>query len=297
MISTQDLVSSISAESPGVFQARLTLTSGLPVTTADVTAAGTIYLTPFRGNTISLYNGSTWDHVALTQISLALTATDAKPYDVWVYNNGGTPTLETTVWTDDTTRATALAYQDGVLSKTGTLTRRYVGSFYASGTNMTEDSKHKRYLWNYYNRVPRQMQYLEATNTWGFSNAAADPWRQVLGSTDRQLNFILGVAEDMVQANSLVGLASDTDGDIYNSGIGLDSTTVCSTDCIHSQYSPGASALSEEHWLVANYRGYPTAGRHRLVWMEGGPDDNVTWYGDIGTPLTVQSGIHGTVWA
>ena len=39
---------------------RLTLTSGTPVTTNDVTAATTIYYTPYKGNAIQLYNGTNW---------------------------------------------------------------------------------------------------------------------------------------------------------------------------------------------------------------------------------------------
>ena len=37
---------------------RLSLTTALPVTTADVTAAGTLYAVPKTGNRISLYNGA-----------------------------------------------------------------------------------------------------------------------------------------------------------------------------------------------------------------------------------------------
>src|SRR6185436_9706895 len=41
-----------------VCDGRLTLTSGTPVTTGDVTAATTLYFTPNGGNQIALYTGS-----------------------------------------------------------------------------------------------------------------------------------------------------------------------------------------------------------------------------------------------
>ena len=105
---------------------RLTLTSATPVTPADVTGATTIYCTPYKGNQIALYDGSSsWNTRTSAEFSLALgTLTSGKPYDVFCYDNAGTPTLEFLAWTNDTTRATALVYQDGVLVKSGATTRR-----------------------------------------------------------------------------------------------------------------------------------------------------------------------------
>jgi hypothetical protein len=137
---------------------RLTLTTGVPVTTADVTGATTIYCTPYRGNTIALYDGTNWNMRTSSEFSLALgVLTASRPYDVFCYDNAGVPTLEFTAWTNDTTRATALVMQDGVLSKTGALTRRYLGTFYTTATTTTEDSATKRLLINYYHQVERPL--------------------------------------------------------------------------------------------------------------------------------------------
>lgn len=113
---------------------RLTLTSGTPVTTSDVTNASTIYCSPFSGNLISLYDGSNWVTYSSNEFSLALgTLTNATPYDVFCYSNSGVPTLEFLAWTNTTTRATNLVYQDGILCKSGALTRRYLGTFFNAG--------------------------------------------------------------------------------------------------------------------------------------------------------------------
>src|ERR1700675_30718 len=125
---------------PIVNELRLTLTTGVPVTTSDVLAAGTLYLTPYIGKHISLYDGTIWQVLLTAEISLALTLTNGKPYDIFAFINAGVPALEILVWTDDVTRATALAYQDGVLVKSGAVTRRYLGTLYATSANQTEDS-------------------------------------------------------------------------------------------------------------------------------------------------------------
>ncbi len=44
----------------GLCEGRLTLTSGSPVVSGDQTAKTTVYFTPYKGNRISLYNGSGW---------------------------------------------------------------------------------------------------------------------------------------------------------------------------------------------------------------------------------------------
>ncbi len=112
---------------------RLTLTSGVAVTTTDVVNAQTIYCTPYNGNTISLYNGTNWVLYSSVEFSLALGTLSTGMYDVFCYANSGIPTLEYLAWTNDTTRATALVLQDGILCKTGALTRRYLGTFYNAG--------------------------------------------------------------------------------------------------------------------------------------------------------------------
>lgn len=174
----------------------MTLTSGVPVTTSDVTAAGTIYFTPFQGNRISLFNGTEWCSLAFTEVSLSLTLTSAKNYDVFGYNNNGALTLElSSAWTNDTTRANALTTQDGIYVKSGATTRRYLGTLRASGTNTTEDSKSKRYLWNLYNRRSKKLYVTEATASWTYSSAVWRPWNN---NTANRVEYVCGLSEDTV---------------------------------------------------------------------------------------------------
>lgn len=275
-----------------VCNGRLTLTSGTPVTTSDVTAASTIYFTPYRGNQVALYSGSAWVIHTLTERSLALSGlTSGRPYDVFLYDNAGTLTLELLAWTSDTARATALAYQDGVLVKSGAATRRYLGTLYTTGTSTTEDSKTKRYLWNYAieNRVKRVMRAYESTASWTYNSAT---FRGANNTTAARLNFVIGVAEDAVTAvYSVNGYSTNaTVLQVLIVGIGLDSTTTISSDATQGRVPVSAYVLYNT--AISHYDGVPGIGLHYLQALEAGIGSGTapTWYG--GTNLC---SIMGTV--
>lgn len=268
---------------------RLTLTTVTPVTTADVTAATTLYFTPYKGDALALYDGtSAWTIFNFTELSIAIPATNNTMYDVWVYNNAGVPTLEVLAWTNDTTRATALVKQNGVLVKSGATTRRYVGSFRTTGTvGQTEDSLAKRYVWNYYNRVIRSMKVVDGTDSWTYSTAA---FQQANANAANQLDFVIGVSEDSVFAQSISqGKSSGVTLRNIRSGIGLDSTTVNSA-VIQGWINVDTTAVGL--WASSYFDAPIAVGRHILVWLErGGGADTQTFYGDNGG--VGQTGIQG----
>lgn len=274
-------------------QGRLTLTTNVPVTTSDVTAATTLYFTPYKGNQISLYDGSTtWNTRALTQISIAVPATTNTMYDVFCYDNAGTPTLELTAWTNDTTRATALAFQDGIYVKSGVTTRRYLGSFRTTGSSgQTEDSVIKRYVWNYYNRVLRAMSVIDTTDSWNYTLAA---FRQSNANAANQLDLVIGVSEDSVFAQAYSMAFNASAGVNVSAGIGIDSTTVNS-----AQTRPSSGILSggKASIVMATYNGLIAEGRHYLPWLEySQASGTTTWLGDGGGALR-QTGITGSILA
>lgn len=197
---------------------RLTLTSGTPVTTADVTAAGTLYYAPYIHDYIMLYSGSAWQAIQFTERSLALTLTSGNTYDVFGYNNAGTLTLETLIWTNPTTRATALVRQNGRLVKSGDATRLYLGTIYASGANTTEDSVSKRFVWNQYNRAPRNVLKQETTASWTYAVSA---WQQTRATSTNQIECVIGIA-DTASFFEYVSMNSGGEG---TQGIGIDSNT------------------------------------------------------------------------
>lgn len=287
---TTDVRGLMWAMAPG---GRLTLTTAVPLTTADVTGAGTLYYTPYVGSTIALYNGTTWVLYPFTERSLALTLTSGKNYDVFLYDNSGTLTLElSAAWTNDTTRADALTTQNGVTVKSGATTRRWLGTIRASGSNTTEDSFAKRFVWNAHNRRRRPMRVLETTDSWNYSTATM---RQANGAAANQLDFVIGSDDDGVEA-TVLALVSNNNNDVtLVSAIGLDSTSAAAPGCLIGYQN---SAGNRVRVNTSTLRTFTGIGRHTLVWLEySGATATTTWYGDIGTPLIAQSGITGTVYA
>ncbi len=268
---------------------RLTLTSGVPVTTSDVTGAATVYYTPYIGNNISLYDGADWNVLTFTELSIAVPATTDTVYDFFIYDNAGTATPELQPWTNTTTRAVGLVRQDGVYVKASDATRKYVGSFSTTSVaGQTEDSLANRYLWNYYNRVNRAMKATDATASWTYSLTA---YRQARASTANQLNFLLGKSEDDVLAHvTHKGINSTITQRAIGAGIGLDRRNANDAITYINQLVTNAFALL----VVADYVGLPAEGRHYLAWLEvGAGGDTQTFVGDNGP--TLATGITGNV--
>ncbi|MDQ3231196.1 MAG: hypothetical protein M3Q07_05190, partial [Pseudobdellovibrionaceae bacterium] len=137
---------------------RLSLVSNDPYPTSNATAASVLYYTPHMHNRIGLYDGTNWNIRAFTELSLTLSGlTSARNYDVFIYDNSGTPTLELTAWTSNTVRATVLARQDGVFVRSGATTRRYVGTIRTTGATTTESSLTRRFVYNHYNKLPHNL--------------------------------------------------------------------------------------------------------------------------------------------
>lgn len=265
-----------------IVQGRLSLTSGTPVTTADVTAATTVYWT-CGGSTscqISLYDGANWNIRTFTELSIAVPSTTNVVYDVMIQDNGSSaPTLVLAQWTNDVTRSVALATQNGVLLWTGVLTRRYVGTFRTTGiTGQTEDSFAKRYLWNFYNRAMRPMYRQDPTGNWNYTTAT---YRQANANTANQLDFVIGVSEETVHVIYVSAFSNTGSGVPVQNGIGFDSTNSLNTtqDFGGQTYSPAAITIAQ---VTSTYQGIPTIGRHFLVMLEySTASGTTTWYGTL----------------
>lgn len=274
-----------------VCDGRLTLATATPVTTADQTAKSTVYFTPYKGNRIALYDGTDWRLLTFAELSIAVPNQASKLYDVFAYINAGVVALElSAAWASDTARTDALALQNGVYVKSGTTTRRYLGTFRTTtAAGETEDSLAKRYVWNYYNRVTRLMQALEPENAWTYNTV--DTWRQANANSANQLDFVVGINEERVKAEvqtSALGAAANA----VFLGIGLDSTTVSSAQIMPRIVTAGAGYVFP---MIATYQGHSGIGRHFLAWLEATQDaGGTTFYGDSGF-TKVQCGIVGEI--
>jgi hypothetical protein len=189
-------------------QGRLTLASGDPCPTANQTAKTTLYYTPYIGNHISLHDGNRWVLHTFSELSLNISAyTASKPYDIWIYSNAGTPTLDSTVWTSDTARATGLALTDGVYRKDGSSLYRYLGTIRITGTTgQCEDSYNNRFVWNYYNRIKRIGMTGNTSTYWTYTVAAGRECNAGTGSL--RFTYVVGVPEIVIQMETSLYMGS-----------------------------------------------------------------------------------------
>lgn len=292
---TQTIVLAIQSVTPSTLplgcQGRITLTTGVAVTTTDVTAATTVYYTPYKGSRCSLYDGTNWQTVSFTEKSLALgTDTTGFNYDLFGYLSSNTLAIERLVWTNDTTRATTLTLVNGMWTKTGDSTRLYLGTYRTTGAGQTEDSFAKRFVWNYFNRVPREMRVLEATDTWNYSTATI---RQANGSTANQLAAVIGIAEVSVRIQIMAVAASTATNEIFSVGVGVDVTNAFTTGGLRGRST--SMVANSATPVTASYEAYPAIGYHFFAWLERpSAVGTTTWTGDDGGAL-VQSGISGWI--
>ncbi len=276
---------------------RLTLTTGVPVTTADVTAAGTLYYTPDLDGTIWLYVSGVWTRYVTAEVSLSLATagpggsalTSGKPYDVFAYYSGGVA-LEVVAWSNGTTRVTGIDRQNGVRVKSGDSSRLYLGTIYTTGTTTTEDSAAKRFVWNAYNRAPRHLVVVESAASWSWTTAS---WQV---SNANAANCFETVSGDGIElgACALSGNDSGTTGQVFAAGIGIDSTSVnSSTITGDTTRGAGLSVTMCE----AKYDGYIAAGYHKISWLEFGAAGISNWYGRLGVANQFQTGMVGKILA
>jgi hypothetical protein len=269
---------------------RLTTESGVPVSTLDRTAQGTLYYTPFIHNNIYTYTGSAWQAKVFSEISLSLTITSGKNYDVFI-NSGANALSLSSAWTNDTTRADALGTQDGVTVLGSDHSKLWLGSIRASGTNVTEDSRGgtvsqvggKRFVWNTYNQVARTILAIDTAASWTYSTATI---RQAHGASGNKVEYITGFASDLIEANVIASVVSSGANTVAAAaGVGIDTTTSFTglTGLIEAQ----AGVLIFP--LISQYKGSPGLGYHYASWNEIGMDVASIF---LGTSLgSAQSGI------
>lgn len=265
-----------------------------PVMTADSTTLSTIFLCQYKGNHISLFDGVNWQDTApASEVSLAVTGrTTDLPFDIFAFLSAGVVTLEFLDWTNATTRATALVRLDGVLVKSGANTRRYMGSCRArSATTFHwvragDDLPCKLDLFNNDNRIDVNFTLRALTNTWNYTLAT---WRQAQASANYQLDIMVGLQEESLEASLMVSSRNSTISIAREVGIGFDTTTAF-TGTTGETTNEVASITAH---AVARIAHQPTIGRHFYSWNEiSTATGTCTWVGDDGA-LRIQSGMTG----
>lgn len=237
-----------------------------------------LYFVPFGGNSITLYNGATWDVLASDRVSLNTSGVvSGSNYDVFAYNNAGALALElSAAWTDDTTRADSLTRVDGTLTKTADSTRRYVGTVRSKSSGYVGGNFSflgEVYVWNFYNRLPLAARIVESTDTWTYINPNS-AWRQVRASTANSIKIVTGDPTLVtVRATGLAYVGATGAGNMAAVGVGVDSTTANSAQV----YGGNPNSTSLFMTLTAEYKGYPGIGYRPIYWLETGVGGAVTY--------------------
>lgn len=249
-------------------------------------SGSTVYFSPYCGNGIALYTGtgSIWELITSAEVNIALgTLTANLPYDVYAYNVAGVLTLELVAWTSDSVRATAIVRQDGIYCKTGTLTKRYVGTIRTDSTTtcimdyggLVNNVGGKWFVWNADNRVRTAINVHDQTANWTYSTNA---WRQARGNAGNQVETIVGFEAESLSVMACVGIqtsGSSTQGVI---GIGLNATTTANITGYRSQ---SVSTGGDQDTITAHLEQTLTAGYVAITWLETSSNGTitVTWTG------------------
>lgn len=293
---------------PPIPQGRLTLTAALPVLSAAVTAATTIYYTPYCGSIIPLYNSATGRFhpqvfAELTNDTTASSTGKAGPaavttnsnYDLFVWNDAGTIRLTRgPAWTSSTARGTGAGTTQisrvvGLWSNTVAITNgpgaglgTYVGTVRSDGSSQINWKPNPAAaagggnallgVFNAYNRVQVGAASTDTTANWAYGTAT---WRPANNSTSQRVSYIDGLAEVYVdsQYDIVLNNGSASEATI---GINRDSTTATPTPAVTMSSGPGTFAVPTS---VAT-KFVPSIGWHYLQPMEFASGAGPSWYGD-----------------
>lgn len=299
---------------------KLTLTTGVATTEADVTGATSIFATPASHDYVEIYDATNWVPYQCVELTLALDSNSGhtgyhqsgKNFFLGVINDSGTRRLASSVaWSGDTTIGTGAGTAEteifeGRLVNKVAMTVRFgsvsgntvsvaarqmtiIGGFRASADGQTEDSFAKRFLSNIFLTSRRPMKATETTDTWTYSTSS---FRQANGASANRLQYFSAAAGMEVHAIAAgAAITSTATARTVATGIGIDSTTVNS-----ASFNVGLNTINTIFAaMTAVYNGYPGIGYHAVNWLEfGGGTDTQTWLGDGGS-TAFNYGISGYV--
>lgn len=231
---------------------RITLTSGAPVMTGNVPGATSVFVTPYKGNTIPTFDGTNMNPTPFAEVSQATTDATKSPaavaaskvYDIFCWVDAGTNRCTRgPAWTNDTTRGYTLTLTLGIYLNTSSVTNgpaalrgTWVGAIRSNGSSTIDwnlggaDTAASLYVYNYYNQKTFKPVVSTATASWTYATATV---RQVNANANYQINFLAGASEDFYDAtyrdlmsgtsavNCLVGVALDATNTFSGSSGGI----------------------------------------------------------------------------
>ncbi len=230
---------------------------------------------PYNGDQISLWTGSAWVARTFVETSIPLgTLTNDQGYDVFCFNNAGTPAFELLAWTSKSARATAITLQNGIPVKTGDATRRLVGSFLTDSTTTTIDDAGgiasqvggKRYVSNADNPVRFPLRQFDGTASYTYHIVT---WRQQQGVAGNKVEVFTCLPRSFSATYTCTGVSSATNVGL-NTGVNIDSITA-------QPYTTGTLVGTSVFGVMTNtYETVVLAGYHFAAGMECATNTNAT---------------------
>jgi hypothetical protein len=235
-------------ESPG----RLSLYSGAPVYASGLMSGKNfLYYNPYNGSTISLYENNNWvEYDCSKPVQYNITGiASGQLFDVYMAGlNGASGSLFMTLgsaWTSGGNRTNPV-YQDGILVEPF-FKYRYLGTILTTAQGLTEDTKFKRFVWNYDNRVTKTLYCTDSTQH-TYNSPTPRAWD--LNSGNR-LQFVQGIEGLGASTSCMVasyvtpgatsinsfesaGVFSGTNYNVYNTFTGLywDTSLMMVGECV-----------------------------------------------------------------
>jgi hypothetical protein len=298
--------------SPSIPQGRITLSTATPLINSTISAATTVYYTPYTGRYVPLYNGSTWTMTDIGgELSQATTDSTKSPaavaansnYDLFVWSDSGTYRFTRgPAWSSDTARGTGagtteLERVNGILVNKVAITNgpaaqrgTYVGTIRSNGSSQI-DFQYGAIsangtagiigVWNAYNRVSCAMVVGDSTDTWAYTTATI---RAANGSPTMRVSAICGEAgSHLFEAAYSAQFTTTASG--ARAGVGYDSTSVL--DGAIGMFAPNAGDVLS---VIGSHAVPAGLGWHFFSANERG-NTGCTMYGDNGSPGTQQSAL------
>jgi hypothetical protein len=222
-------------------------------------------------------------NLTFTELSLSLSGVTAGMYDLFAYNNSGSLAIEKLAWTNDTTRATAIAREtNGLYYKSGDKTRLLLGSFYVHETGYCKmvfggsDTAAYFGVCNLYNRTWTPYRTYQSASSWTYSSTGLSAWRKSNNNDYNRLDFVSTFDEGVMLDASFYQYCYGNESAYI--GIGLDSSTANSTVSALVQvgyaalFTPYRAAISVgKHYAQAIERNYHSGTGASTFY--GGSDD------------------------
>lgn len=187
-------------------QGRLTLQSGKPIPTSDVSSP-TLYYTSFEGDCVPLWSGSAWVDTPTAELNISLAVADGL-YDVFVTAAG----LELSPWATLIAKSIPVGVVHGQWCDAAK--RTYLGCVYVKSgcatmqfkpTPIPYGTNNMLGLWNAYNRKPVRAVCKDLTESWVYGSYSA----RFANNSDRfRISWVDGLGHSLCKASYTTSVAS-----------------------------------------------------------------------------------------